>query len=160
MVLRQLPAGLHPLPFIHHHPSGRVLHAETLAPIRTLNANAVWAQQLQIPDLVLPVVAQRHDVVHLEPEMMRLVETTTRANAPLHRVQRYPHRLRHVLALIADPAPAGRALFVHLHRFQVLLQQRHVHRPVGLAINIAAAADPGDQLERRTAVALRGAASG
>ena len=67
----------------------------------------VWAQQLQITDLVLPVVAQRHDVVHLEPEMMRLVETTTRANAPLRRAQRYPHRLRHVLALIADAAPAS-----------------------------------------------------
>ena len=66
------------------------------------NAIAVWAQQLQIPDLVLPVVAQRHDVVHLEPEMMRLVETTARANALLRCVQRYPHRLRHVLALIAD----------------------------------------------------------
>ena len=106
------------------------------------NAIAVWAQQLQIPDLVLPVVTQHHDVVQLEPEMMRLVETTTRANAPLRRLQRYRHRLRHVLALIADAAPASRSLLVNFHRLQVILQQHHVHRPVGLAINIAAAAEP------------------
>ena len=64
------------LPLIHHHtcphvrgPQFRHLHAEALAPLRSLHTVAVWAQQLQIPDLVLPVVAQRHNVVHLEPRL-------------------------------------------------------------------------------------------
>ena len=105
-----------------------------------------------------PSVAQGHDVVDLEPEMMRLVEAAAGAHAPLHRVQSHSHRFRHVLTAIAVPAPAGRSLLVHLHRLQVLLQQRHVHRAGGLAVQVAAAADPHDQLGRRLAVALRGIA--
>ena len=44
------------------------------------------ALELQIPDLVLPVVAQRHNVVHLEPEMMRLMEAAAWTDAIPHRV--------------------------------------------------------------------------
>ena len=55
-------------------PQFRHLHAEARAPLRSLHSVAVWAQQLQITDLMPPIVDQRHNVVHLEPEMMRLVE--------------------------------------------------------------------------------------
>ena len=45
------------------------LHTEPVAPLRPFHPIAVPAQQLQVAGLVLPVVAQGHDVVDLEPEL-------------------------------------------------------------------------------------------
>ena len=113
---------------------------------------------MPVPHLVLTIVAERQNVVQVEPQLVRQVDAASRADAPLHSVEAGPRLLRNLTPLIACPAAARRPLLVNFHRLQVFLEQRHVHGSVRLAVEVAATADPGDQLWRRFAMGLGGAA--
>ena len=137
----------------------RHLHAQPLGALGRLHPVAVRAQQLPVPHLVLAVIAQRQDVVHLEAQVVWQMDAAARADAALDGVETDPCLIGNLTPLIACRPASRRPLLVDLHRFQVLpRQQRHVHRPVGLTVKVAATAHSGDQLWHRLAVGLRGAA--
>ena len=120
------------------------LHAKTVLALSSLHPVAVGTQQLPVPDLVFTIVAERQDVVHLKPQVVRQVDAAARADASLHSVEADSDFLGDLGPLIACPAALRRPLLVNLYRLQVFPQQRHVHGPVGLAVQVAA--DPNHQM--------------
>ena len=103
MVLRQPPSGKHRQLLVHHHAGPHVvlaqlrhLHAKAAAALALgpLHPVTVGTQELPVPDLVLTVVADRQDVIQLEPQVVRQVDATARADASLNGVETAPYFLR------------------------------------------------------------------
>ena len=136
VVLRQSPAGQRRFPLVHHHaclprcgpaapPSSSGTRGYPASPSPDCSTRTAAAGS----GSRAPVVAQGHDVVDLKPEMVRLVEAAPGAHAPLHRVQRHSHRFRTFSRRLPSPRRRAGRFSYDLNRLQILLQQRHVHRP-------------------------------
>ena len=68
----------------------------------------------RLPLLRLTVVGTRHVMIHLKPHVMRQVDTATGADAPLHRKQSLPHRLRCPVPPKCRMPPRRRPLLLNL----------------------------------------------